>query len=70
VYHGERPWQAPVGFHDLVRPLTDQLKAFVPGFAYQLIDLPAGSGSMSPPSVRCCRRPPPENRSCRPSSTA
>jgi hypothetical protein len=39
IYHGDRPWQAPAGFHDLVKPLPDLLAPFVPSFSYQLVDL-------------------------------
>lgn len=39
IYHGERPWQAPAAFQDLVKPLPDSLAPFVPSFGYQLVDL-------------------------------
>ncbi|WP_295447191.1 Rpn family recombination-promoting nuclease/putative transposase [uncultured Thiodictyon sp.] len=39
IYHGERLWQAPRSFHELVAPLPDALKPFVPQFTYALHDL-------------------------------
>ena len=39
IYHGDRPWQAPANFHELVKPLPDPLMPFVPSFNYQLVDL-------------------------------
>jgi predicted transposase/invertase (TIGR01784 family) len=39
IYHGERPWQAPAAFQDLVKPLPDSLVPFVPSFGYRLVDL-------------------------------
>jgi predicted transposase/invertase (TIGR01784 family) len=39
IYHGNRSWTAPTGFHNLVKPLPDLMKPFVPSFGYQLVDL-------------------------------
>jgi hypothetical protein len=39
IYHGDRPWQAPAAFQDLVKPLPDSLAPFVPSFGYRLVDL-------------------------------
>jgi hypothetical protein len=39
IYHGERAWQAPAAFQDLVKPLPDSLAPFVPSFGYRLVDL-------------------------------
>jgi hypothetical protein len=41
IYHGERAWQAPSHFQQLVAPLPPALQAFVPNFTYALHDLSA-----------------------------
>jgi hypothetical protein len=39
LYHGERAWRAPASFHDLVAPLPETLKPYVPQFRYALHDI-------------------------------
>ena len=39
LYHGERQWRAPLTFHELVAPLPEALKPFVPQFGYALHDI-------------------------------
>jgi hypothetical protein len=39
LYHGEREWKAPLSFHELVAPLPDALKPFVPQFRCELHDI-------------------------------
>lgn len=44
MYHGQRQWRAPAGFHDLVAPLPEALAPYVPQFRYALHDIsPRGS---------------------------
>ncbi|NEX18153.1 MAG: hypothetical protein C1943_16475 [Halochromatium sp.] len=41
LYHGQEHWRAPAHFHDLIEPLPDTLKPFVPQFGYALHDISA-----------------------------
>ena len=45
LYHGQEHWRAPAHFHDLIDPLPDALKPFVPQFGYALHDISARSGT-------------------------
>jgi hypothetical protein len=41
LYHGQAKWRAPARFHDLIDPLPEALKPFVPQFGYSLHDISA-----------------------------
>ncbi|WP_058553874.1 Rpn family recombination-promoting nuclease/putative transposase [Thiohalocapsa sp. ML1] len=41
IYHGDRPWRAPTGFHALVEPLPASIAPCVPSFRCHLVDLSA-----------------------------
>ena len=41
LYHGQRRWRVPAGFHDLVEPLPEALAPFVPQFRYARHDISA-----------------------------
>ncbi|WPL11547.1 Rpn family recombination-promoting nuclease/putative transposase [Thiorhodovibrio litoralis] len=43
LYHGQTRWRAPACFHDLINPLPEALKPFVPQFGYALHDISARS---------------------------
>ncbi|WP_462321317.1 Rpn family recombination-promoting nuclease/putative transposase [Halochromatium sp.] len=45
LYHGQEHWRAPAHFHDLIDPLPDALRPFVPQFGYALHDISARSGT-------------------------
>jgi len=53
LYHGQEHWRAPAHFHDLIAPLPEALKPFVPQFGYALHDISARSNARS--RARCCR---------------
>ena len=38
-YHGSRPWNIPVDFHDLIDTNSDTLKKYLPCFQYELYDI-------------------------------
>ena len=38
-YHGLRPWNIPVDFHDLIDNSSDALKKYLPCFQYELYDI-------------------------------
>ena len=38
-YHGSRPWNVPVDFHDLIDSSSDALKKYLPCFQYELYDI-------------------------------
>ncbi len=43
LYHGQTQWRAPARFHDLIKPLPEALKPYVPQFGYGLHDISARS---------------------------
>jgi hypothetical protein len=43
LYHGQKHWRAPARFHELIDPLPESLKPFVPQFGYALHDISARS---------------------------
>ena len=43
LYHGQAHWRAPAHFHDLIDPLPESIKPFVPQFGYALHDISAKS---------------------------
>ncbi|WPL11545.1 Rpn family recombination-promoting nuclease/putative transposase [Thiorhodovibrio litoralis] len=45
LYHGQEHWRAPAHFHDLIDPLPEALKPFVPQFGYALHDISARSNT-------------------------
>ena len=45
LYHGQKHWRAPARFHDLVDPLPEALKPYVPQFGYALHDISAKSST-------------------------
>ena len=45
LYHGQTPWRAPARFHDLIDPLPEALKPYVPQFGYGLHDISAKSST-------------------------
>jgi predicted transposase/invertase (TIGR01784 family) len=45
LYHGQAHWRAPACFHDLIDPLPEALKPFVPQFGYALHDISAKSST-------------------------
>ena len=45
LYHGQAQWRAPAHFQDLVDPLPEALKPFVPQFGYALHDISARSST-------------------------
>jgi len=45
LYHGQRRWRAPACFHDLIDPLPEALKPYVPQFRYALHDISARSST-------------------------
>lgn len=45
LYHGQRRWRAPARFQDLIDPLPDALKPYVPQFGYVLHDISAKSST-------------------------
>jgi predicted transposase/invertase (TIGR01784 family) len=45
LYHGQKQWRAPARFHDLIDPLPEALKPFVPQFGYALHDISARSST-------------------------
>lgn len=45
LYHGQGRWRAPARFHDLITPLPEALKPYVPQFGYALHDISARSST-------------------------
>jgi predicted transposase YdaD len=45
LYHGQAHWRAPACFHDLIDPLPEALKPYVPQFGYALHDISAKSNT-------------------------
>ena len=39
LYHGRKKWRVPANFHDLIKPLPEALKSYVPQFGYALHDI-------------------------------
>ena len=38
IYNGKRPWSAPLNLSQLITPVPEQLRAFVPNMSYYLLD--------------------------------
>ncbi|WPL19111.1 putative transposase [Thiorhodovibrio winogradskyi] len=45
LYHGQQQWRAPAHFHDLIDPLPESIKPYVPQFGYALHDISARSAT-------------------------
>ena len=38
IYNGKRPWNAPLKLSELITPVPEQLRAFLPNMSYYLLD--------------------------------
>ena len=38
IYNGKRPWSAPLKLSELITPVPEQLRAFLPNMSYYLLD--------------------------------